>query len=437
VSRAGYVQKEIGFALDVAEEQPEGALFLIPVRLEECDVPERLRRWQWADLFADGGFERLQRALLIRAEKGGLKLSSRSAGKQRKSTKARGNLNKGATSTSTRRKKTEPGGSGPVRILHISDLNFRSDSSATVSAQQLLTDLRLGIRIEAVQYLVVTGDISDRCNAAGYEVALEFLAELRYELKIPIQACIIVPGNHDLSFDIDAYVLSVRPDGSENTVQQGDIYLLPDGDRYPRRFEQFAKFYQDFTGVQYPLDPGRQVVLSQFEDSRVQFMALNSAWQIDRFHSQRSSINTEALSRGLKSAQSAMEYFRIAVWHHAVTGNQKIRDAGFIEALCQNGFHLCLHGDVHEFRPDTVNPYEFGRMHVVGAGSFAARAQDRPESTPRLYNLLEIDRDRHTVRVRTRAQISEGSSWRPYAVWPVADNPDMMRAYYEFGISSD
>src|SRR6266699_5595951 len=39
VNKRGYVQKEISFALDVAEEQPEGSIFLIPAKLENCDVP--------------------------------------------------------------------------------------------------------------------------------------------------------------------------------------------------------------------------------------------------------------------------------------------------------------------------------------------------------------------------------------------------------------
>ena len=43
VTKAGYLQKEIASALDMAAEQPEGHIFLIPVRLEECDVPERLK----------------------------------------------------------------------------------------------------------------------------------------------------------------------------------------------------------------------------------------------------------------------------------------------------------------------------------------------------------------------------------------------------------
>lgn len=67
INKTGYVQKEIKFALDVADEQPEGTIFLIPVKLEECDVPERLRRWQWVNLFENKGYLRLLAALRHRA----------------------------------------------------------------------------------------------------------------------------------------------------------------------------------------------------------------------------------------------------------------------------------------------------------------------------------------------------------------------------------
>lgn len=39
VNKEGYVQKEIAFALDKALEKPEGAIFIIPVKLEDCEVP--------------------------------------------------------------------------------------------------------------------------------------------------------------------------------------------------------------------------------------------------------------------------------------------------------------------------------------------------------------------------------------------------------------
>lgn len=66
INKAGYVQKEIRQAIDVAEEQPEGAIFLIPVRLEDCPIPERLRHLQWVNFFENDGYDRLVRALKTR-----------------------------------------------------------------------------------------------------------------------------------------------------------------------------------------------------------------------------------------------------------------------------------------------------------------------------------------------------------------------------------
>ncbi len=63
INKSGYVQKEIKFALDKAEEQPEDTISLIPLKLEECDVPERLQSWHWVNLFEEKGYERLTRSL--------------------------------------------------------------------------------------------------------------------------------------------------------------------------------------------------------------------------------------------------------------------------------------------------------------------------------------------------------------------------------------
>jgi guanylate kinase len=73
ITKEGYVQKEINFALNVAEEKPEGTIFIIPSRLEECDVPSRLSKWQYVDLFfkngmfSSKGYEMLIKALRTRS----------------------------------------------------------------------------------------------------------------------------------------------------------------------------------------------------------------------------------------------------------------------------------------------------------------------------------------------------------------------------------
>lgn len=72
VSKEGYIQKEIKLALDIANEKPEGTIFIIPLRLEECVVPERLKIYQWVDLFNHNAYEKLILSLGIRATQLGI-----------------------------------------------------------------------------------------------------------------------------------------------------------------------------------------------------------------------------------------------------------------------------------------------------------------------------------------------------------------------------
>jgi ribosome biogenesis GTPase A len=76
INKVGYIQKELKFALDVADEQPDGVVFLIPARLEECTVPQRLSHLQYADLFRNE-YEKLLQVLQIRATKLGIKVTKR------------------------------------------------------------------------------------------------------------------------------------------------------------------------------------------------------------------------------------------------------------------------------------------------------------------------------------------------------------------------
>jgi putative ribosome biogenesis GTPase RsgA len=63
INKRGYVQKEIKNALDVADEQPEGTIFIIPLRLEECELPQRLSHLHYVNLFGVDGYKRLMLAL--------------------------------------------------------------------------------------------------------------------------------------------------------------------------------------------------------------------------------------------------------------------------------------------------------------------------------------------------------------------------------------
>jgi len=66
-TKEGYVQKEINIALDIAEEKLDDSIFIIPALLEECAVPARLHNYQWVELYTEGGYEKIKKSLMYRA----------------------------------------------------------------------------------------------------------------------------------------------------------------------------------------------------------------------------------------------------------------------------------------------------------------------------------------------------------------------------------
>jgi len=53
VNKEGFVQKELRYAREIALEKPDDTIFLIPLKLEECEVPRGLRFYQWTNYFGE------------------------------------------------------------------------------------------------------------------------------------------------------------------------------------------------------------------------------------------------------------------------------------------------------------------------------------------------------------------------------------------------
>lgn len=71
VNKEGYVQKELQLVLDMAHEKPEGVIFMIPVRLDECAVPKPVSIYQYVDFFPtdykNQAYKRIANSLDLRA----------------------------------------------------------------------------------------------------------------------------------------------------------------------------------------------------------------------------------------------------------------------------------------------------------------------------------------------------------------------------------
>jgi len=72
VKKEGYVQKEIHVATNLALYKPEGAIYIIPLRLDDCFVPWRLKDIQYIDYFpkeyVEIAYQRLLSSLESRAQ---------------------------------------------------------------------------------------------------------------------------------------------------------------------------------------------------------------------------------------------------------------------------------------------------------------------------------------------------------------------------------
>jgi predicted NACHT family NTPase len=55
----GYFQEEIALALEESRKWPTATPFILPLRLDDCAIPTRLRGFHWLDYFESDGFEKL------------------------------------------------------------------------------------------------------------------------------------------------------------------------------------------------------------------------------------------------------------------------------------------------------------------------------------------------------------------------------------------
>ena len=70
IGKEGYVQKELRKVLNIATEKLEGAIFILPIRLDACDLPRQLREKQFLDYFPESkhaaAYAKLKASLAIR-----------------------------------------------------------------------------------------------------------------------------------------------------------------------------------------------------------------------------------------------------------------------------------------------------------------------------------------------------------------------------------
>jgi 3',5'-cyclic AMP phosphodiesterase CpdA len=301
-------------------------------------------------------------------------------------------------------------------ILHLSDLHFGSPDQANLWSNQLAEDLQNDRNISHLDTLILSGDIANYSTETEYNAAKEFINELAREFRIRRSNIIIVPGNHDLNWELGDKALSY----DENGLPKRDLT------QHQRRFDHFRNFYQAIKSEAYPLEYEHQGIIYHLPKQKLLILGLNSAWKLDRFQKTDANINDQALTNALKKIRDNEDLYegcvKIAVWHHPLnsSGEDRIKDQGFMERLAQNGFRLALHGHVHTAKKDLFN-YDYTsnttdrKLDIICAGTFGAPTKELVTGYPWQYNLLKIEDNQLTVYTRRREE--PNGAWKPDARW--------------------
>src|ERR1041385_3909556 len=69
VRKRGFVQSELRKALEILDQIPEGDVYLVPIRLDPCEVPQSLTHLQYVDAFEDGAIPKLVSSITARSRR--------------------------------------------------------------------------------------------------------------------------------------------------------------------------------------------------------------------------------------------------------------------------------------------------------------------------------------------------------------------------------
>ncbi|MGL2986364.1 TIR domain-containing protein [Flavobacterium sp. RSSA_27] len=69
VQKRGYVQREFKLSLEYYEEKLEDDIYLIPLKIDDCEVPDSLRKFQWVEHNSQDCFDLVLKSLCLQRNK--------------------------------------------------------------------------------------------------------------------------------------------------------------------------------------------------------------------------------------------------------------------------------------------------------------------------------------------------------------------------------
>lgn len=270
-------------------------------------------------------------------------------------------------------------------VLHVSDTQFgryhRFDQADSLAAHLIRDAVALAeIGVPPIDLVILSGDIAERGKRPEYKQALAFTGQICKALELGPERVVVVPGNHDVSWDLSVAAFAEWRDEH------------PDGDPPPPYAKKW-KHYQDFVTSlhgQAAFTEEQPYRLHRFDDLRIVVAAMNSTIQ-ESHENHYGWCGRDQLRWFAGQLAAAEGMLRIGVLHHnarrrAQADNENLRDEGDLTAILDEHLDLLLHGHTHEGKEDRLAD---GTL-VLATGSAAVTAEWRPGDVPNQYQVLHI-----------------------------------------------
>jgi predicted MPP superfamily phosphohydrolase len=264
-----------------------------------------------------------------------------------------------------------------LAILHLSDLHFAAPANKGHYWNSESTEFDLPpqdrkgflgrlmedpmLKKVPPSFVVVSGDLLDKADPDGVDLAFDFLRRLADETKIPRKHFVLVPGNHDVSRD---------PSGKYRYFD--DVY---------------ARFYQGERPGLSGKAGHERAELFHYPEYGLTIAGFNSAEALPDAnpHGSIGDVQRRTIEKQLAPIEEST--VRIAVMHHHLEQPQYQvkRDVSVMNDpqtmktwLRANHFSLVLHGHQHLDWQTTVE-HDDWRLAVVAAGSAGVGSYGRKE----------------------------------------------------------
>jgi predicted MPP superfamily phosphohydrolase len=297
--------------------------------------------------------------------------------------------------------------------LHVSDLHWRESQyyDARVVTRRLLEDLtrqdKFAPDLMEIDFVFVTGDLAWTSQPREYELARQFLAELRKTVGVPPSRLFVVPGNHDVDRSAITDEARALLRGLRTRKAVNDLLGIEDNratvmKRF-HRYQEFANNYlvkaQHFNSIDY-----FYVKRLRHKGVQIAVLGLNSAWASDK-RVRRMLLGERQVVDALD--QATRSEVRIALMHHPPSCLRPF-DFDACEPLILRGCDFLLHGHLHGTHVRHLKDPGSDAL-VLGAGAtFEGR------DFPNAYNLVCFNPESGMTRVYLRMYSDkQGGFWAP------------------------